>query len=647
MCGIAGFVGTNRDTVARAIAAMNRAQAHRGPDDEGLNCFALPENRWLGLGHRRLSIIDLSPAGHQPMLDPETGNALVFNGEIYNFKDLRATLVAKGYAFTSQTDTEVILKGYAEWGTEIFRRLEGMYAIGIYDARRKKLCLARDPLGIKPLYIHQHKDAILFASEVRALVQLGVVDGGVDRRALAGFLAYGAVQEPLTIYKCIRMVPPATLLQFDLTNPATLPEMTQYWTFPMPGDKPPCRRTEAVEHIRELLQRAMRRHLISDVPIGVFLSSGLDSAVLAAFATRENAGKVHSYTVALAGHEQLDESDFAEKTANAIGCTHVSVHLSTQDVLQYVKNWFLNMDQPSLDGLNTFIVAGAARECGIKVALSGLGGDELFGGYNHVKTLPRQQRILQFLACLPVAWRVRLANKVLAGKPEYIKRKAADLICADMTSIFSLVRARRRLYSNQSLRELGFEVGPLELDDVWVDGQNPARGQIPGLEGIDARAAISMIESRFYMRNMLLRDTDVMGMAHGMELRVPLLDQQIVDFVGALPGAWRVRAHGVNKPLLVDAAEPFLRATEIARRVKKGFSLPHAEWLHGPLRSEFEGKLEGLKSSGWIAPEKVDHAWKMFLSNTSDNDWGRVWVLGVLGQLASATQGDCKKDIAR
>jgi asparagine synthase (glutamine-hydrolysing) len=613
---------------------MNRALAHRGPDDEGANYFALPENRWLGLGHRRLSIIDLSPAGHQPMLDPATGNALVFNGEIYNFQALRATLQQKGHAFVSQTDTEVILKGYAEWGADLFGRLEGMYAVAIYDAAKRKLCLARDPLGIKPLYISQCRGQILFASEVRALVQPGCVERRVDRRALAGFLAYGCVQEPLTIYEGVRMTPPGTLLQFDLANPAAPPEATQFWQLPVPGKQPPCTRPEAIEHIRELLDRSIQAHLVSDVPVGVFLSGGLDSAVLAAFATRKNAGAIHSYTVALAEHAALDESKWAEETARTVGSTHVSIHLSEQDVLRYAQKWFLAIDQPSIDGLNTFIVAGSARECGIKVALSGLGGDELFGGYGHFATLPRQQRLLRIFASMPLAWRVRLVRMALTKQPDFIKRKAEDLVSADPASILALTRARRRLYSNQSLQDFGFEAGPLALDDVWVDAQHPARGQLPSLAKLNVYAAIGMIDCRFYMRNMLLRDMDVMGMAHGMELRVPLLDQQLVDFVGKLPGSWRVRAHGVNKPLLAEAIAPLLHHPQIARRPKQGFFLPYADWMRGALRSEFEGKIEALKSSGWVAPEKVDNVWQNFLTNSSTPDWSRAWALGVLGHVA-------------
>ncbi|MFZ4395606.1 MAG: asparagine synthase (glutamine-hydrolyzing) [Kiritimatiellia bacterium] len=631
MCGIAGFVGVAREEVQHAIEAMNRALAHRGPDDEGANYFALPDNRWLGLGHRRLSIIDLSPAGHQPMLDPATGNALVFNGEIYNFQALRAMLQQKGHTFVSQTDTEVLLKGYAEWGVEVFRRLEGMYAVAIYDAASRKLCLARDPLGIKPLYVFQCRDQILFASEVRALAKSGCFECRVDRRGLAGFLAYGAIQEPLTLYEGVRMLPPGTMLQFDLANPAAQPAKTQFWTFPVSDTRPPCTRPEAVEHIRELLERSVERHLVSDVPVGVFLSGGLDSAVVAAFATRKHVGAIHTYTVALAKHVLLDESAMAEETARAINSTHISIHLSDDDVTRYARNWFSAVDQPSIDGLNTFIVAGAARECGIKVALSGLGGDELFGGYGQFSTLPRQQRLLKLLAVVPSAWRVRLVRLAQARQPEYIRRKVEDMVLANPASILALTLARRRLFSNRSLQEFGFDARELGLDDVWIDAQNPARGQLPPFAKRDVLSAVSTIESLFYMRNTLLRDTDVMGMAHGMELRVPLLDQQLVDFVGKLPGAWRVHDRGVSKPLLAEAVAPVLNKPGIARRVKQGFSLPHAAWMRTTLRAEFENKLENLKSSGWMAPEKVDRVWLDFLESSSDTRWSRVWSLGILG----------------
>ena len=634
MCGINGIVGTAKTDVGRRVDAMNRALSHRGPDDEGASLFSLANGRWLGLGHRRLSIIDLSASGHQPMLDAGTGHALVFNGEIYNFKALRAILAGKGHVFVSQTDTEVLLRGYAEWGANLVTRLEGMYAFAIYDAIRQRLLLARDPLGIKPLYLCQQQGMLLFASEVRALLQSGVIERRVDRRALAGFLAYGSVQEPLTIQQGVEMISPGTLLQFDLSDlqhPATA---TKFWSFPQPDRTPPCSRQEAVVQIRELMERSLRTHLVSDVPVGVFLSSGLDSSVLAAFAARRMAGGVHTYTIAMGDDRALDESPLAEETARMIGSTHVAVHLSATDVEKYVRNWFTAVDQPSIDGLNTYIVSAAARECGIKVALSGLGGDELFGGYDHFTTLPRQQRLLQLVAALPPQWRVRMVRALLASRPESIKRKAEDFASINPASILALTLSRRRLFSNRSLQEFGLDAGALGLDEMWMDVQHSASSQLPFLPANDAVSAISMIENLFYMRNTLLRDMDVMGMAHGMELRVPLLDQQLVDFVARLPGEWRTRQHGVSKPLLAEAAGPILGMPEIARRAKMGFSLPLETWMRGTLHESFRVKLALLKDTGWVAPDKVDRIWQYFCTHSTDFGWSRVWALGVLGHLA-------------
>jgi asparagine synthase (glutamine-hydrolysing) len=633
------MIGAAQVDVLRALEAMNRAQAHRGPDDEGVSSFALPGNRWLGLGHRRLSIIDLSPAGHQPMLDAATGNAVVFNGEIYNFRELRAELESRGHAFFSQTDTEVILRGYAAWGPGVFGRLEGMFALAVYDAGARRLCLARDGLGIKPLYVHRRRELLVFASEVRAVLRSGYPERAVDRRALAGFLAYGSVQEPLTIHKDVQMVPPGTLLQFDLANPAAAPMETQFWKFPVPETRPPCSRSDAVEQLRVLLQQSLQRHLISDVPVGVFLSSGLDSAAIAAFATRTHGKAIHTYTVALAGHRELDESENAEATARATGSTHVAIHLAESDVERYARDWFAAMDQPSIDGLNTYIVAGAARECGIKVALSGLGGDELFGGYSHFDTLPRLRRLLQSLAAVPPAWRVRLVRLLLAGQSEIVKRKAEDLVCANPNSILALTLARRRLFSNQGLREFGFEAGELALDDVWVDAEHPARNQLPPFAKRDQVSAISTIESLFYMRNTLLRDTDVMGMAHGMELRVPLLDRRVVNFVGALPGEWRLRRQGVSKPLLADAVASVLDLPSIARRPKQGFTLPYAAWIRGELRGEFERRLAALEASNWLPPPRIRACWHAFRDAGTQTGWSRIWALGVLGQAAETLAG--------
>ena len=241
--------------------------------------------------------------------------------------------------------------------------------------------------------------------------------------------------------------------------------------------------------------------------------------------------------------------------------------------------------------------------------------------------------MLQLLSVLPIARRVRLVRLALANRPEFIKRKAADLVSANASSILALTLARRRLFSNRSLLEFGFDTASLGLDDVWIDAQHPARGQLPPLAKRDMLSAISVIENLFYMRNTLLRDMDVMSMAHGMELRVPLLDQQLVNFVGKLPGSWRVHHHGVCKPLLAEAAAPVLNNFKIARRSKQGFSLPHAAWMRGALREEFEDRLLALKGTGFMDPAKVDRVWQRFLSGTVDAGWSRVWALGVLGRI--------------
>lgn len=627
MCGICGVLTNDAARAAQAVAAMNGAQAHRGPDDEGCEILPLAGAGTLALGHRRLSILDLSPAGHQPMHHGPSGNWLVFNGEIYNFQELRRELESHGDVFHSSCDTEAILHAYERWGTDCFARLEGMFAIALYDARGRRLVLARDPFGIKPLYFAAHGGAFLFASEVRALAASGLVPRESDRAALAGLLAYGAVQGPLTILRGARLLAPGVWAEVALDapprDPADLREH-RFWDFPPPADPSPSR-AEAVTRIRELLAGAAHSHLLSDVPVGIFLSSGLDSTAIASLCALSAEGPIDTFTVSLAGHPEMDENPVAAETARRIGARHYAVTLTEDEVRRQAERFLASQDQPTMDGLNTFIISWAVRSQGIKVAQSGLGGDEIFGGYPSFRDVPRLARWMPRVAWVPAAVRRASADLLWRGADPARRRKAREF-AAQRGGLAELYFRRRRLFSDAEMEAFGLPAAALGLDACYL----PPCGGPPQPAGAGPEAAVGMLESRFYMGNMLLRDSDVFGMAHGLEIRVPFLDRALTDYVLALPGAWRVSVPGRSKPLLQDAVADLLRP-ELRSLAKRGFGLPQAHWMLGPLRERFEAFFAGARQAGILEARAVDRVWQEFLRYPQSPCCQRAWMIGMVG----------------
>lgn len=396
MCGICGVIGIQRSELAEEITRrMMGALQHRGPDEDGI--LVAPS---AALGMRRLSIIDL-PGGHQPVFN-ETGNvAVIFNGEIYNFRQLRKTLEGRGHAFRTHSDTEVIVHAYEEWGEQCLRELRGMFAIAIWDARssgtsgeavrRAQILLARDRLGIKPLYYTAEGGALLFSSEVRSLLASGRIRPRLSPDSLEGYLTFGSVAEPSTLVKDVFSVPPGHFLAFSADATPANPSPKPYWIFSdavLQQDGPrPKSLKEAAKLLRPLLEETVRDHLISDVPLGVFLSSGLDSTTLVALASRVQSD-LHTFTVVFP-EQMYSEAKISRETAKLFKTRHQEVLLSPDILVAQLEDAVKSLDQPTMDGLNTYFVSRAAHQAGLKVALSGLGSDEIFGGYSTFISTPR------------------------------------------------------------------------------------------------------------------------------------------------------------------------------------------------------------------------------------------------------------------
>ncbi len=612
MCGIAGYVARQPGPVLfEVVQRMNDAMHHRGPDDAGVNVIET-DGIGVALGTCRLAIQDLTAAGHQPMQDPITGNWVAFNGEIYNFHELRLTLEASGCRFRTRTDTEVLLQAYGKWGLEpTLQRLRGMFAFAIWDANRHELVLARDRLGVKPLYFVQLPAGFAFASEVRALLAGGVVAPRLSLPGLAAYLQLGAVQDPLTLVEGIQALPPGSLARLSADGFTVTP----YWDLLacFRQERSGLSRARILEELRAHLNEAVQLRLISDAPVGVFLSGGLDSTSVVALASSKCTKDLRSVSVV------FEENDFSEElyireVSERFHTLHTQIEMTSGDLLRMLPDALSSMDQPTFDGVNTFVVAGVAKAAGLTVALSGVGGDELFGGYPSFRRVPRLQAMTR-------------------GVPGPVRQGLARLapLVRDDDQVRKLVRwlAQQDLEggAHTLLREL---FGPSDRAHLVPDSDASAFLRVSDVDGLDEFNRVSYFEFSHYLRNVLLRDTDVMGMAHSLEIREPFLDHRLIEYVVGLPGP--TKATGMQpKPLLVDALRPII-PHHVRHRRKMGFTFPFSRWLHGALRKPVEMALCDPHFGGQVADaldvSAVEAVWQRFLDHKGT--WVRPWALYTL-----------------
>jgi asparagine synthase (glutamine-hydrolysing) len=624
MCGIVGILARNTQIPPAVLAQATRSLAHRGPDDSGTVLLkeTQPESLEVGLGHRRLAILDLSPLGHQPMQDPVTGNWIVFNGEIYNFRELRKELEAVGVEFKSHSDTEVILAAYRVWGESCLTRLRGMFALALWDASRKRLLLARDPMGIKPLYYHQSKQNFIFASEIRTLLQTGLVPRKADPIGVLSYLEFGSVYEPWTIVEGVMAVPPGHVLTVADGSVSS----REYWN-PLEAS---CAKSDAssgngiarADQLPPILGDAVLSHLVSDVPVGVFLSGGIDSSALVAVLSH-NGVRANTFSLVFQ-EEEFNEGQYSREVARRFGTEHLEIPVSQQDTLAVLPEALSAMDQPTIDGINTYLVSAKTRAAGVKVALTGLGADEMFAGYSNFRRVPRMEILSKRFGRLPRLARRLLAASValFAGKDDR-SRKLAELATGHDSIVhpYFLVRMlfgsaeREALFSAPN-----YQVSQQSLDRVLQES-------VTAGESLDPVNRVSYLESHFYMRNTLLRDSDFMSMAHGLELRVPFLDRALVEACFRIPGERKLQGNSPKGLLLASLGVELPK--DIVNRPKRGFTLPFERWLRGEMRPVVE---DALLNSSWdqtsISSSAVREVWNRFL--TGETSWSRPWSLFVL-----------------
>lgn len=628
MCGIAGVISADRRQVEPAVRLMMRAMVHRGPDDEGYEELDLGggyDAPVAGFGFRRLSILDLSPAGHQPMFNRATGDCLIFNGEIYNFRSLKAKLKAEGVEVSSSGDTEVLLKSLSQWGDAVLAELDGMFAFAFYEAKSRRVLLARDSFGIKPLYVSQLSRGIVFASEVRAVLASGLVPDDLDPAGIASYLAYGSPQEPLTVHSAIKSFPAGSAIWVgrSIAEGRPLSQPRRYWQFP--DAVAAFSEEEAVGRVAHDLQQSVRDQCESDVPLGVFLSGGIDSGTIAALA-RHRSGDVHTFAVGFRGHGEFDETGHAAATAMALGTVHRQTILDDPWVAARWRDWMLAADRPSIDGFNTFVVSGVVKDQGMTVALSGLGADELFGGYGHFRSIPRVQRWLSRVGWVPSGLRRWAAGTALRKARRSKREKAMDLV-SGRANVLDILLGIRRSLSDREIRQLGFSPAAVGLSSTFLPPA--AYERFRDTKG-DAFRMISQAECFLYMANTLLRDSDTYSMAHSLELRVPFLGKSVSELAASLPGSMQAPPGSEPKHLLREAVKDLLPA-EVFTRPKTGFSLPMGDWMFGSLLEESSAAVESLAACPLVDGDGVRRLWQEYGSNVTAVHWSRPLTLVALG----------------
>ncbi len=555
MCGIAGYISDAAQPlpapqIASRVNAMQAALVHRGPDHQGL--FASTSGRAV-FCHTRLAIIDLSDKANQPMLSDDQRYALSLNGEVYNHKKLRERLLNKGHSFKTESDTEVVLKLLIEEGPSALQLLRGMFCLAFWDEAQQSLLLARDPLGIKPVYYCARDGHLAYASEVRALLKAKLSSQKLSSRGLQHYLLRGSFSEPDTAFTDVKLLPAGTYFVWKKGKP----KLRRYWSFGF--SEQPMTSQRATEITRMALEHSVRAHLVSDVPVGLFLSGGIDSTAILAIASKLSSTPINTYSIAFED-TAWNEGEIAKKTAEHFGAVHTEWVLSRSEAEAHFDEFLDAVDQPTIDGFNTFCIAKLANKHGEKVVLSGLGADELFGGYPSFEVLPRwYTRLNRFHFLGPFINAIRpYIGKILPTK----LRRGLDIL-RHANQLGSYFQAFRGVFSEIEAQALsGFlsrKISPTKALEV---------------KSTELRNQVSELELTQYCRNQLLRDSDVFSMYFGLELRVPFVDKVLVEQIAQIPADLRLET---GKRLLVDSVSEL--PDWVLDQPKKGFRFPFDEWF--------------------------------------------------------------------
>lgn len=608
MCGIAGILNIKDSTRhTDAIRIMTDRIAHRGPDAEGFYV-----DHRIALGHRRLSIIDLQESANQPMWDHTGRYALIYNGEIYNYKEIKSTL--KNYPFRTESDSEVILAAYATWGVRFLEKLNGMFAFAIWDTREEVLFMARDRVGKKPCYYYHDHDHFVFGSEVRSMLASGLVPRQLDTDHLTEYFQY---QAPMNDHSMVRDIKHLRAGHYAIIKNGSMTEHA-YWGY---DAVQPCNddASTAKNTVRDLLLDAVRLRMVSDVPVGAFLSGGIDSSLIVACMAEQSEAPVNTFTISF-DEKDYDESVYAQQIASQYKTNHHRILVRSEEFLFSIEDILASLDTPSGDGPNSYLVAKHTRAANIKVALSGLGGDELFAGYNKFMIY---HRIMKYrgLLHIPLSVRRSLGKLISTLGPAHASGKVASLAAMEKWDFPSVYPLLRRAYGYDEIDKL--LVKPNHIDRV-EQRLEALKNKISWM-GDFSKCTIGEMET--YTRDVLLRDTDQMSMAHALEVRVPFFDYRLIEYLLSLPD--HIKYPHTLKQLLVEAMAPRL-SKDFSQRNKMGFTLPMKHWLRNELASMAGAKIAYLADRKEFNSDEVMHKWTAFKNGDDRILWSRTWKLIVL-----------------
>lgn len=630
MCGITGIVGLNIESSIPKITIqkMTDAMTHRGPNSKGIwndaNCF---------LGHRRLSIIDLSEAGNQPFVSQDGRYILVYNGELYNYKELKFSLQRTEfganqlpYIFKTNTDTEVVLAAFLRWGKECVNYFNGMFAFAIWDSQEQKLVIARDRMGIKPLYYHFKNNVLLFASEIRALLKSDLIEKKINQQSLSEYVQYATVHAPNTLLQDVNVLMPGHILEFE-TKHFTF-TISNYWNITnFSKSKEELNYKQTCGKVNELLTQSVERRLISDVPFGAFLSGGIDSSAIVGLMSKVSTEKIQTFTVNF-DESEFSEVKYAQVIAKKFNTQHHNITLTPDDFLSQLPEALNAIDHPSGDGANTYIVSKATKNAGITMALSGLGGDELFAGYDIFKRYLE----LEKKAWLNVIPAKGIIGKLIAANQKSIQGdKTSEILNLPVISGSNAYPINRKLFNQSDFKAL---LKKSYNDNAFI--QNVIKNC--ETDNNHKLSRVSLFEMKTYMQNVLLRDADQMSMAVALEVRVPFLDYKLVEFVLGIND--KNKFPHTPKQLLVDSLADLL-PKEIVNRQKMGFTLPWKDWLRNELKEFCEENIVQLSKLNFLNKEAVLLIWDRFLKNDPKITWSRVWHLVVLNHWIKTNHVDC------
>jgi asparagine synthase (glutamine-hydrolysing) len=604
MCGIAGIINTNQSIDSSLVNKISQFMIHRGPDAEGL--FA--EGPVL-LAHRRLSIIDPGVQANQPFYSQDGRYVLVYNGELYNYKSLRAEL--RAYDFLTNSDTEVVLAAFQAWGISCMERFEGMFAFAIWDKVSERLIMGRDRLGIKPLYYYISDQHLIFASEVRSILSSGLVAKILDKRALGDYIQYHTVHAPNTLIKDIYQLPAAHLAIYDKGELTLI----RYWQAGGKKEYTKLNRTAALSTFRELFFDSVEQRMLSDVPIAAFLSGGIDSSAVVAAMAQRSSKAVDAFSVGFS-EKDYDESAYSKMVADQFSCKHHLFQLRADDFLSELPESFQAVDHPSSDGINVYLISKLIAKQGIKVALSGLGGDELFGGY---AVFGQMQRLNQFKAFwnLPQGLRKPLGFLVNRVFNDHRGARLQAILSADSGAYLDLYPELGKYSTREQIKATG------------ISPHNKSVENYLNLLGFDPSwspmTQVSFGELYRYASSVLLRDSDQMGMANSLEIRVPFMDHKLVDFVLSLDDSIK-QPYPQPKQFLIDSMEGIL-PKEVLYRKKQGFNLPYDRWLRHELHDFADRYIKNLNQRAIFSPSYVEKLWKLYQSGNKRVQWVEIWNL--------------------